>query len=248
MPAELKVLLAAARRVLGSIPPALRFGIVPPTTLRFLFLHEQAFASRTFGRSLDFSGILISNGLGFKGRPFTIAVPSARGFVGVMLVGPAAARCMVSGRDGALLIHELTHAWQSQHHSNPTEFMDNSVRSQAAALADLPAAKAAAGTRATAAAVLAGVTDPVRLARIARAAAAAEDTSAYAYVPGGPFGGYAAEQIAQQVEDNFTGRHTAPRILPTIRGATAGAVVPDNVTSLGTARHERKSTPRVVFH
>lgn len=64
-----------------------------------------------------------------------------------------------------LFIHELTHAWQSQHHPNPFQFMMNSVASQALA--------------------------------------AATGKDAYKYTAGKSFGLYAAEQIAEQVEDGI---------------------------------------------
>ena len=35
------------------------------------------------------------------------------------------------GSNPNLLIHELAHSWQSQHHPNPAQYMANSVASQA---------------------------------------------------------------------------------------------------------------------
>ena len=74
-----------------------------------------------------------------------------------------------------------------------------------------PHAKAEAGKNAAAAAVARGEINPVTLAGIARAAAAAEDVSSYAYVPGKPFAGYAAD-TAQRV--------AAGRLLVLRKGAT----------------------------
>jgi hypothetical protein len=149
----------------------------------------------------------------------------------------------------ATLIHELAHAWQSQHHaSDPQAFMKNSVECQVRALADVPIAKAAAASASTAAAVRRGVMDPVALASIGRSAAAAEDVSAYAYVPGRPFGEYAAEQIAQQTEDTYLGRgRPTASIVPTIRSVSANARSLDNESSLTVISFHRRSTPKVVF-
>jgi hypothetical protein len=126
--------------------------------------------------------------------------------------------------------------------------MTNSVRCQIAAIIDLPAAKTAAGAAASAAAIRRGVLDPTRIAAAAAAAAAAEDVSAYAYIPGKPFDEYAAEQIAEQVEDSYTPKGTpTATVIAHIRSLSAHARSPDNERSLTITSFHRKSTPGVVF-
>lgn len=245
-PVELRALRLLAQTVLESVPGPLRVGIKPPTTLRFLFHAERDEAEKVFRGSLDYSRILLSDGLGMSGRMFTIAVSTSRGPFVILLVGDTAS-CWASTRPGDL-IHELTHAWQSQHHRDSTAYMANSVKCQAAALADLPIAKAAAAKNAVTAAVRRGEFNPEVLKRNGIQAAQDEDTSAYAYLPGRAFGLYAAEQIAQQVEDHYKriGRPT-PGVLSVIAGKPPGRPVAENTTSLEVISFHRKSTPGVIF-
>ena len=112
----------------------LPFGITLPTGLRFLDSTEQTMATGVYGKSLNFSKVLLSNAVGGGGRPFTTYVPSPiPGIDGgtVINIGPSAYN--TPGSDRNLLIHELAHSWQSQHHPNPAQFMVNSIASQAAA-------------------------------------------------------------------------------------------------------------------
>jgi outer membrane protein OmpA-like peptidoglycan-associated protein len=248
VPLDVDILLAAVGVILGGLPLG-SAGVKLPTTVRFLSAAEQCEAMTMFAASLDFRRILISDGIGAQNRPFTVAVPSSAGIMVVMNLGDIAP-WEKKGRRSETLIHELTHAWQSQHHgTNPAAFMVNSVRCQGLALADIPIAKAAAAKAAVAAAVARGVRNPVTLAGIGSAAAGAEDSSAYAYVPGKPFSGYAAEQIAQQIEDAYSrlGRPT-PSVTAIVRSIAMNVPSLDNVGSLTTISFERKSTPGVVFH
>ena len=93
-------------------------------------------ARSVYRGSLDYGKVLLSDALGGGGRPFTTYVPSPiPGISGgtVINIGPTAyAR---PGSNRALLIHELAHSWQSQHHPNPAQFMVNSIASQAGAAA-----------------------------------------------------------------------------------------------------------------
>ena len=249
-PRDIDALLVLVGRALRAVPGLPGTGVKAPTAVRFLFLDEQRVASPIFKRSLDYSTIMISDGLGAgtlrRGRPVTLAIPTRSGFVVVMNLGTTA--CQATGSGRSTLIHELVHAWQSQHHPSATAFMRNSAKCQALAFADEPIAKAAAAAAATAAAMASGVRDPRAIAAAARTAAAREESSAYAYVPGKPFGDYAAEQIAQQVEHEFegTGRPT-PSIVPLIKRAAPRTPVPENVSSLAVTSFHRKSTPHVVF-
>jgi hypothetical protein len=77
------------------------------------------------------------------------------------------------------------------------------------------------------------------LAEIANLKSGRTSFSAYGYIPGRPFGDYAAEQIAQQVQ-----RGEAP-IIAHVRSVAIGVVDPENVKSLKTPRIEDTSLPGV---
>jgi hypothetical protein len=127
--------------------------------------------------------------------------------------------------------------------------MKNSIRCQAGAFADLPVAKTVAAERATAAAIARGIISPSRLKAIAASAFAAEDVSAYAYVPGRTLKDYAAEQIAQQVECAYlaAGTPTPPAVATILPALGPGVRNTDNEISLTVFGFERKSTPGVIF-
>jgi peptidoglycan hydrolase-like protein with peptidoglycan-binding domain len=158
--------------------------ITLPTSLRFLTAAEIGSASAVFGSSLNFATILISNALGLNKRPFTIVGPLP-GFITLN---------MGSSFSTSTLIHELTHAWQSQHHPSAAQYMVNAVASQALA------------------AVL--------------------GQDAYKYTPGKAFGLYAAEQIAQQVEDGVTA------VISHVKSAVMGLPDAGNIVSLSVPRCE----------
>jgi outer membrane protein OmpA-like peptidoglycan-associated protein len=220
VPSGFQDLIKRVRDSLRTYTPLLGLtGVKLPTTVRCLNAAEHAEATKVFGASLDFSKILIADGVGFQGRPFTVAVRVAGSFYVVMLVG---ARPSYD-----TLIHELTHAWQSQHAGDPSAFMKNSVSCQAGAL-----------KLAAALAILAPLPGY-----------STDDVSAYAYIPGKSFGEYAAEQIAQQVEDSYSGvGRPTPGIVTVIRSAPANTRDPGNEASLKVISYHRKSTPGVVFH
>jgi hypothetical protein len=119
------------RAATGSSLSAFMGGISLPTGLRFLTTAQMATATAVFGFSLNFATILLSDALGLGGRPFTVAttIPPTS------LTGPSIvvinAGTFAPARD--LLIHELAHAWQSQHAVDPRRFMANSIASQAMA-------------------------------------------------------------------------------------------------------------------
>ncbi len=243
-PANVNAMIVVVNHQLRSLPLGM-IGVKLPTAARCLTPPEQSFAMGTYAGSLDFTKILIADGLGAVERPFTVAVPTSVGWHVVMLLGDISRSWVGSGT----LIHELAHAWQSQHHgSDPTVYMKNSVECQVKALADIPIAKAAAAAAAVKIAIDRGVFNPRTLAGIGSAAADRESSSSYAYVPGKSFGAYAAEQIAQQVEDSFnrTGRPT-PAVLSVIRSVSANVPSADNRASLSVISFHRKSTPGVVF-
>lgn len=108
----------------------LPFGIQLPTARRRLDpVLEEPRAKGVYGGSLLYTDIWISDSLGAGGRPWTIWTPLGC----VMNLGSVAYRS--PGSNSSLLIHELAHCWQSQHHPSPVAFMANSVASQAAAAA-----------------------------------------------------------------------------------------------------------------
>lgn len=125
---------AAATTSKPSTIHRLPFGIRLPTGLRGLDPVEETMARGVYGSSLIFGRIFLSNALGGGGRPFTLYVPSPiPGISGgtVINIGPSA--YATPGSNPSLLIHELAHSWQSQHHPNPAQYMANSIASQAAA-------------------------------------------------------------------------------------------------------------------
>jgi hypothetical protein len=167
---------------------------------------------------------LLSDFKGASGRAFTVAV------------GPSIVmNCGSFTPSDAMLIHELVHVWQSQHHPIATAYMANSAQSHALAVSENQALALADPT-------LKG--NPWFPSLYPR--------SPYACMTGHPFSEYAAEQIAKQVERNFLSRAGSAVALATdpivahIRAAAKG-VDPDNVTGLMTARTEDKRTAGVLF-
>jgi hypothetical protein len=252
VPADMDKLIRLVRRILSGLPTRGlgAIGVVLPSVARFLDAEEQREAMSVYGGSLDFTKILITDGLGFRGAAFTAAVPLSAGFHVAMNLGDLCS--WASKPRSHKLIHELAHAWQSQHHgSSPVAFMDNSVKCQALALADLPVAKGVAGVKATKSAIASGIINPRDLARIFATAAAAEDVSAYAYFPERRFGEYAAEQIAQQVEDSYRRLGTAtPGVLSIISSVSANVRSLDNEKSLTVTIpdgfHRKSEPPRKI--
>ena len=89
---------------------------------------EITLASGVYGSSIAYGGVLVTDALGGGGRPFTTALP-----VGFTALNRGPGPYGTPASDPDLLIHELGHVWQSQHHPNPAAFMANSLASQAAA-------------------------------------------------------------------------------------------------------------------
>ena len=86
---------------------------------------QRAVAAPVFGTSIDFTFVYLSDFKGASGRAFTVAVAPY-----------IVMNCGSFTPSDAILIHELVHVWQSQHHSIDTAFMVNSVQSQALALTE----------------------------------------------------------------------------------------------------------------
>ncbi len=94
----------------------------------------EAICIAVYGSSIDTSTVFLSDKTGLSGRAFVLAVPVPLGKPRqIMNVGPSPSH--------DTMVHELAHAWQSQHASKPTQYMVNAVASQALA----EAANVAAG-------------------------------------------------------------------------------------------------------
>lgn len=171
--------------------------------------HEAA-ARAVYRNSLNYDLIFTSNQIGAGGRPFTLAVPvppllidslPLGGNIVILNLGPSFQEVDV--------IHELAHAWQSQHHSTPTQYMANCLACQAAAV--------------TANTKLLSVDPCVAFLKNFPVNA---PFSAYNYRRGLAFAQYAGEQIAQQIEKGEAA------IRSRVASIAAGVVDADNVRSL----------------
>ena len=103
----------------GAFPLILGFRRLAPLTPP-----QEATATGVYGASLDFTRIRITDARSPTGRPFTMS--------SFQLVGPTL-QIMVLGTfspSPQLLIHELAHVWQSQHHVQADAFESNCLASQ----------------------------------------------------------------------------------------------------------------------
>lgn len=226
-----------------------------PSKARSLHKEELDYAKEYYGESLDYDLIYISDGIGAKQRPVTVAIPMGNKWIVILnlgwLHGMNIATLSLSKHT---LIHELAHAWQSQHHSNPLQFMVNCAKSQAAAAAASLAVRAADNP-------YVGPFVEVPLGDAARQLASLGPADAYSYVAGYFFGDYGGEQIAQQVEDivkppappkhrPLTVEETASirTIAAYMKNASKGQVIAENVRSLSTVRYAHQNSPHVIWH
>lgn len=183
-----------------------------------------------YGESVELSTVFLSNKTGIGGLPFTMCLErSDLPFLLVPGVGPDVKaiqiiNCGTFEPDDDTLIHEMAHVWQSQHHSNPKQFMKASVDSQGMALATN---------------LLLGFTDK----------SLRHDQwpshfpfSAYAYIPNKVFSDYGVEQVANAIEliDQIVRAH--------VRSIPKGAVDPQNVASLARGKIEDRRKPRARFN
>ena len=212
-----------------------------PTEARSLYPTELAFAKLWYSNSLVYEDIYVSDAEGVGGRPFTIALPLHKGWIVVLNLGPKGFNDPVASNK-AVLVHELAHAWQSQHHPEPWQFMVNSYQCQREA--------AEATIRATRNRLIRATGQVRDLGESSRFS----DASPFAWVPGRRFSEYAGQQIAQQVQDFFfppggAVPHTSGLIWSHMRNAPPGKPDPDNIRSLGRVKgYEYKDTPNVVWH
>ncbi len=84
-----------------------------PHNFRHLAAGEKAIAYKVFEGSIPYSRVLVSDGLGYNGRPFTL--PEFTHYV--LHVGDGYYGMSSPNRlkDQGLLIHELVHVWQGEH-------------------------------------------------------------------------------------------------------------------------------------
>lgn len=84
------------------------------SNFRTLGEKEKAIAYQVFERSIPYSRVIVSDGLGYNGRPYTL--PEMGGTY-VLHVGDGYYGMSSAGRpaDRALLVHELVHVWQGEH-------------------------------------------------------------------------------------------------------------------------------------
>lgn len=179
----------------------------PPTlfgTFRFLTKSQQGLTTATYGSSIDFSRVLVSNQSGAQNRPFTVAMKPSTDLPWIQVMN-----CGTFEPLYETLIHELAHVWQSQHHSDPTRFMVNAVDSQAGAVV---------------ANLAAPIDDPAVILNKNHPQFFPFD--AYCYTPGMAFGGLAAEQMAKAIENN------EKDIVDHVKGVAQGVVDPALVAAL----------------
>jgi hypothetical protein len=98
------------------------------TEARSLHPVELALAKVWFKNSLVYEDIYVSDAEGVGGRSFTIALPLEKRWIVVLNLGPKGFND--PGASNKVLIHQLAHAWQSQHHPLPWQFMVNSYQCQ----------------------------------------------------------------------------------------------------------------------
>lgn len=170
--------------------------------LRLLSDAQRNTAKLVYGNSLDFSRIFISNKTGLGGRPFTMAFPDQNQTVQII-------NCGTFAPSQRLLIHELCHVWQSQHHSNQFKFMGNAVTCQAKAVADNTIERFVDPD------VKKHKDHPVQF-----------PFSAYAYKPGLTLNKLAAEQMANAVEHGEAG------VVAHVKSKAINVIDSDNVTAL----------------
>ena len=166
-------------------------------------------AKAVFDPSLDYGRIGVSSVTGLGNRAFTLYIPDIQFFNGIPILMPGVTVLNMGAgpfdnpaSNPGLLIHELVHSWQSQHHPIPWAYETNSVVSQYYA------------------SLMGG--------------------NSYCYKPGGSFASYAAEQIAQSVQNGFLdSSHThQSQIMSHIKAVPVGAFSPLNVASLMFPRWE----------
>jgi hypothetical protein len=170
-----------------------------------------------YGNSIDFSTVFVTDKAGLGNRPFTMAFKDSSETVQIINFGTFAP-------DDDTLIHELAHVWQSQHHDDKFRFMVNAVDSQAGAVV------ANAAETLSDPDILLHKDHPVQFPK-----------SAYAYTPGLDLDQYAAEQMANGIEqgEKLLRNH--------VKGIAKGAVDTKNVMALRGPQFGDRRIPGVKF-
>lgn len=158
------------------------------TVTQLLGSQWEKAARAVYGYSLFYERIFLSTVVGVQNRAFALPVfipsPSALLIPSLLLGGWVQVLNVGKQPSQSTVIHELGHAWQSQHHSEGGAYVKNCLACQGVALA--------------ANGVIGGLDASVK---------SHKDwpenypMSAYAYIPGGAVGTYGGEQIAQQIEN-----------------------------------------------
>lgn len=86
-----------------------------PRNFRELCEREKGVARKVFKNTLPYSRIVITDGLGYDDRPFTVPVVGTSSRTYMLHVGSRFQGMTRRDRDQELLIHELTHVWQGEH-------------------------------------------------------------------------------------------------------------------------------------
>jgi hypothetical protein len=165
-----------------------QIGARMPTRARCLDPLELAIAKPIYQNSLVYDDIFVSDGFGGGGNPFTIALEWGQRWIVILNVGPAAYADPAYSKK-SVLIHELAHAWQSQHHPKPWQSMLNCSECNAAAAV---ATRVDAASRNKWVKIATGMPD-----------IGTGEASSYAYVPGQPFEEYAGNRSPNRLKTFF---------------------------------------------
>lgn len=189
-----------------------------PTGIRKLTAAQIAIADSVFlPGSIDFSRVFVTDLAGVNGRAFVVATGMWGLNVQIMNLG-------TFSPSTHLLIHELTHVWQSQNHPIPEQYMVNAVASQGAALTGN------GGAAVIDSSVRSHPGFPTDY-----------PYSAYAYVPGTSVSLLAAEQQAQA---NANGDSTVRAFFASTSGVIAASTM---LVSLSAPRIADRRSPGVVI-
>ncbi len=118
--------VANAFGFLPGLPPIPSLPSAPKLTR--VTAAQKTVIDASYGSSIDYSTVFLSDKTGANGRAFVLAVPSPLPLVPTIQI----VNIGTTFTDHTL-VHEFGHVWQSQHHSSSTQYMVNAVASQAAA-------------------------------------------------------------------------------------------------------------------
>jgi hypothetical protein len=225
----------AASPAVGAAPePNLSFGAQMVAMLlsscRGLNDDQRSAAKMQYGDSIDLKLVLLTNFVGFQDRPFTFTLakeefPDLNKFFGTLSF--ISAGSFTPSRD--ILIHELAHVWQAQHHPVAGAYMANSVLCQRQAhqenLAELPA----------------GATPSPLWVKLGYPFNFPHSAYAYKLGSGRTFGSYNSEQVANQAENGVSD------ILTHMKSFKPHDVDPANVSSMTRIQTENRLAKDVDY-